>query len=91
MFQTSLIVWAIEADAIYGVPTPPSDAIKERWTTCTLTVADFGIHEAPLPDHRDPLLWRWEQLQAAIIRWARGAGSLGPEGERLGDGEHPKL
>jgi hypothetical protein len=47
-------------------------ACAERWTTCTLTVRALGIAQAPLPDVRDPLVWRWEQLQAALIQWVRG-------------------
>ena len=47
-------------------------ACRERWTTCTLTLQEAGIVAAPLPDVIDPVAWRWEQLQGAIMRWVQG-------------------
>ncbi len=47
---------------------------RERWTTCTLTLRDAGIIDAPLPDVLDPLIWCWEQLQGQIMQWLRSMG-----------------
>jgi hypothetical protein len=45
---------------------------RERWTNCALTLSDAGIVDAPLPDTRDPLIWRFEQLRGQLILWMRG-------------------
>jgi hypothetical protein len=49
-------------------------ACLERWTTCTFTLHEAGIIAAPLPDVLDPLIWRWEQLQAQILQAVREMG-----------------
>lgn len=48
-------------------------ACAERWTTCTLTVAELGISAEPLRDVRDPWVWRWQQWGDVFRRWVREA------------------
>lgn len=47
---------------------------RERWTGCTLTLAEAGLHREPLPDVIDPLAWRAQQLWHEFIRWLRALG-----------------
>lgn len=40
---------------------------RERWTTCTLTIPQAGINDAPLEDTRDPVAARWEAIYGEML------------------------
>src|SRR4249920_295881 len=40
---------------------------RERWITCTLTVQQAGIRDAPLDDTIDPLAARWAALYGQLL------------------------
>jgi hypothetical protein len=42
---------------------------RERWITCTLTVQQAGIRDAPLDDTIDPLAARLDEINGQIRLW----------------------
>jgi hypothetical protein len=46
---------------------------RERWITCTITVAQVGIRRVVLDDTIDPLTARWEDIYGQFLLWLRSA------------------
>jgi hypothetical protein len=44
-------------------------ACRERWTSCTLRIAELRVADVSLADTRNPLAWRWQQRYYHAARW----------------------